>query len=60
MARRPNGDDEHDYILRAVPNAMWERAIARAKRDDRRGIREVLLELVTLYADGKLKLPPAK
>lgn len=57
MARVPNGPNESDYFLRAVPTPLWRRAKARAREDGRRGLREVLLELVELYVAGKVRLP---
>ena len=59
MARRPNKDNENDYILRAVPTRLWTRAKAQARRDGRRGLRQALLELVELYVEGKVALPRA-
>jgi hypothetical protein len=44
-----------NYILRQFDDALWQRFKARAQGEGR-GLRWVLLELIRMYADGRVSV----
>lgn len=49
-----NVRDEPDFLLRDVPDSLWQRVKARAETEGR-SLRGLILWLLAKYADGKVK-----
>jgi len=45
----------HDYVLKGIPQAVWNRAKRRAHADEQ-SVRVVLIRLLDRYGNGQLSL----